>query len=158
MKEIENLQPSGPLLLGGYCHGATTAFELARQVQAKGRRVLGVVMLDPSPLMDEELLKPGQNRRELENPDLATRRRLQVEHHFLVCNAYRPQPLDVPLVLMLPVDDDDEKNWRMETWAEMGREVEVMEFSGHHQSFLWKAIDQLAPALATTCEQWEAMI
>jgi acyl-CoA synthetase (AMP-forming)/AMP-acid ligase II/acyl carrier protein len=37
--EILDLQPVGPYLLGGYCDGGKIAFEIARQLQARGREV-----------------------------------------------------------------------------------------------------------------------
>ncbi|MBX9847454.1 MAG: AMP-binding protein [Xanthobacteraceae bacterium] len=40
-------QPDGPFRLGGYCNGALLAFEMASQLEAAGRKVELVVMIDP---------------------------------------------------------------------------------------------------------------
>jgi amino acid adenylation domain-containing protein len=44
--QLEKVWPEGPCLLAGYSFGGTVAFELARQLQAKGREVPLVVLLD----------------------------------------------------------------------------------------------------------------
>jgi amino acid adenylation domain-containing protein len=46
MREIREVQPYGPYLLGGYCLGGTVAYEMAQRLLAGGERVYGVVMLD----------------------------------------------------------------------------------------------------------------
>jgi len=38
-------QPRGPYLIGGYCLGGTTAFEIARQLQAAGQEVGALVLM-----------------------------------------------------------------------------------------------------------------
>jgi thioesterase domain-containing protein len=44
--DIEAFLPDGPFALGGYCSGAVTAFEVARQLRARGRRVPMLVVFD----------------------------------------------------------------------------------------------------------------
>ena len=39
VRAIRSVQPSGPYCLGGYCYGGVVAFEMARQIQARGERV-----------------------------------------------------------------------------------------------------------------------
>ena len=46
---IERTRPSGPIALGGYCHGALVAFEIARRLAAT-RTVTTVAMVHPSPV------------------------------------------------------------------------------------------------------------
>ena len=46
VKEIRNLYPQGPYLLGGYCLGGIIAFEMAQQITAAGDKVELVVLLD----------------------------------------------------------------------------------------------------------------
>ena len=53
LKEVRGIRPHGPYLLGGYCFGAVTAFEMARQLTADGEEVAVLFMLDP----------PGQQRK-----------------------------------------------------------------------------------------------
>ncbi len=48
--EITAASPSGPLVLGGYSFGAMVAFEVTRQLQARGRTVLHLISFDgPAP-------------------------------------------------------------------------------------------------------------
>ena len=44
--ELVNIQPRGPILLGGFCNGGVVAFEMARQLERQGRRVIAVLMID----------------------------------------------------------------------------------------------------------------
>lgn len=50
--ELEQHQPHGPLLLGGWSSGALIAFAMAAELHKKGRAVAGIVMFDcPAPLV-----------------------------------------------------------------------------------------------------------
>ncbi len=46
LQALQAVQPQGPYLLGGWCFGGVVAFEAARQLQAQGQVVSGVVMID----------------------------------------------------------------------------------------------------------------
>jgi amino acid adenylation domain-containing protein len=47
--EIRSLQPDGPYFLGGFCFGGTVAFEMARQLEARGLEVGLLVLLESTP-------------------------------------------------------------------------------------------------------------
>jgi hypothetical protein len=47
VQHLTTLRPHGPYCLGGYSAGALLALEMARQLQAEGREVALLVMLDP---------------------------------------------------------------------------------------------------------------
>jgi thioesterase domain-containing protein len=49
VEEVTQHQPEGPYRLGGYCIGGGVAFEMARQLEAGGRRVDAVVLIDSVP-------------------------------------------------------------------------------------------------------------
>jgi thioesterase domain-containing protein len=49
VEEVRNLQPAGPYYLGGYCFGGNVAYEMARQLAAKGEEVALVALLDTAP-------------------------------------------------------------------------------------------------------------
>ncbi len=49
LKEIRELQPTGPYLLAGICFGAHVALEMARQLSEQGEHVALVALLDPGP-------------------------------------------------------------------------------------------------------------
>ena len=46
VSDLEELLPRGPFALGGHCLGALTAFEVARQLRARGTRASLVVVFD----------------------------------------------------------------------------------------------------------------
>lgn len=46
IEQIQTVQPKGPYFLGGYCFGATVAFEVAQQLQRLGQQVAVLVSLD----------------------------------------------------------------------------------------------------------------
>jgi thioesterase domain-containing protein/NAD(P)-dependent dehydrogenase (short-subunit alcohol dehydrogenase family)/acyl carrier protein len=46
LEELVQVQPHGPYLLGGFSGGGLIAYEMARQLLARGERVLAVLMLD----------------------------------------------------------------------------------------------------------------
>ena len=46
---VQRTRPTGPIALGGYCHGALVAYEMARRL-AGTRQVTTVVMVHPSPV------------------------------------------------------------------------------------------------------------
>jgi amino acid adenylation domain-containing protein len=46
LKEIREVQPDGPYLLGGYCFGGKVAFEMAQQLHAQGEKVSLLALID----------------------------------------------------------------------------------------------------------------
>jgi thioesterase domain-containing protein len=44
---VRSIRPDGPIVLGGWCNGALLAYEIARQLQAEGRKVERLVLMDP---------------------------------------------------------------------------------------------------------------
>jgi len=49
LRELRDVQPEGPYLLGGFSGGGITAFEMAQQLTAQGEEVAALVMLDSIP-------------------------------------------------------------------------------------------------------------
>jgi amino acid adenylation domain-containing protein len=45
LRALRAFQPNGPYLLGGYCNGATIAFEMARQLQSQGETIDLLVLM-----------------------------------------------------------------------------------------------------------------
>ena len=46
IEDILSLQPEGPYLLGGECVGGVVAYEMARQLEARGKKVSLILLLD----------------------------------------------------------------------------------------------------------------
>jgi amino acid adenylation domain-containing protein len=49
VEEVKRIQPEGPYFLGGRCFGGIVAFEMAQQLQAEGRDVALLAILDSGP-------------------------------------------------------------------------------------------------------------
>jgi amino acid adenylation domain-containing protein len=49
IREMREVQASGPYLLGGHCSGSLVAFEMARQLQRAGEKVALLVLVDAAP-------------------------------------------------------------------------------------------------------------
>ncbi len=58
ISEILTVQPESPYLIAGMCFGNLVAFELARQLQLRGKEVKLVAMFDPFNLASTELVSP----------------------------------------------------------------------------------------------------
>lgn len=49
IQSMRVIQPEGPYLLGGFCNGGLTAYEMARQLHAQGQKVDLLVLMDSIP-------------------------------------------------------------------------------------------------------------
>lgn len=49
IKSMRVVQPEGPYLLGGFCNGGLTAYEMARQLHAAGQKVDALILMDSIP-------------------------------------------------------------------------------------------------------------
>ncbi|HEY0733742.1 MAG TPA: amino acid adenylation domain-containing protein [Herpetosiphonaceae bacterium] len=50
IQAIQEFQPEGPYLLGGWCTGGRIAYEMARQLEAQGQQIALLALLDSGPL------------------------------------------------------------------------------------------------------------
>ncbi len=57
IEALRRVQPEGPYLLGGWCNGALTAYEMARQLHAQGQKVDLLILMDPMNLVPPVRLK-----------------------------------------------------------------------------------------------------
>jgi amino acid adenylation domain-containing protein len=48
IESLQKVQPEGPYLLGGFCNGGLMAYEIARQLHAKGQKVDFLALIDPA--------------------------------------------------------------------------------------------------------------
>jgi acyl-coenzyme A synthetase/AMP-(fatty) acid ligase/thioesterase domain-containing protein/acyl carrier protein len=48
VRALQDVQPNGPYLIGGYSFGTVTAFEMAHRLRADGEQVALLVLLDPT--------------------------------------------------------------------------------------------------------------
>ncbi|WP_071794968.1 type I polyketide synthase [Natronohydrobacter thiooxidans] len=149
--EMQQVQPHGPYLLGGFSGGGITAYEIARQLEAAGETVEMVVLLDtPLPArpsltrQDKALIKLAEFRRK--GPGYALewwRARKEWQAHLAqgpaadsadafhnaaieaafrqAVGAYKVQPWDGNLILFRPPLD---KHWQVSggAWVSAGKE------------------------------------
>ncbi|MDQ4074891.1 MAG: condensation domain-containing protein, partial [Chloroflexota bacterium] len=69
IREIRTIQPEGPYLLTGTCFGGMVAVEVARQLQAEGRQVVFLGLLDtpfPNPTLSSKIMWQLHSLRALE--------------------------------------------------------------------------------------------
>jgi amino acid adenylation domain-containing protein len=59
VREVTDFQPQGPYHLGGWCLGGTVAFEMARQLTARGEDVAQVVVISSSVLQSHPDFAPA---------------------------------------------------------------------------------------------------
>jgi hypothetical protein len=50
LEALLSIQPEGPYVLGGWCGGALTAFEIAQQLHARGQQVALLALMEPAVL------------------------------------------------------------------------------------------------------------
>ena len=58
LAEVQAAAPSGPIRVGGYCHGGLAALELAHLLERAGREVEKVVLIDTFSLNARRLMRP----------------------------------------------------------------------------------------------------
>jgi amino acid adenylation domain-containing protein len=62
LEPLRSVQPEGPYLLGGFCNGATLAYEMARQLRAEGETVDLLILIDPGLIGHDRLKRRVINR------------------------------------------------------------------------------------------------
>jgi amino acid adenylation domain-containing protein len=155
LERVRSVQPEGPYLLGGYCHGGLVAFEMAQQLRAQGHEVGLLVLLVPMPVDRGSETRPLPDRLEerldWDNRALADRRQIAMDVCLHVCRRYVPRPYPGRLTILqprhsLPSRDDPSRGWK-----NFARTVEVHWIAGGHTTCLTvhaKAVgDQLRDCL-----------
>jgi aspartate racemase len=140
LERVRSVQPDGPYLLGGYCHGALVSFEMAQQLHAQGQKVDLLVLLDPMPveLGVETPALPEQleDRLNLQNRALYDRRRIATDVCYHVCRRYVPRCYPGQLTILQPRQrllgsEDPSRGWKG-----FAQRVEVHLIPGNHLTCL----------------------
>jgi thioesterase domain-containing protein len=112
LAQVRAVQPLGPYLLGGVCHGGLVAFEMAQQILAQGQPVAFLGLVEPAPLRSPDprayarlaATVGGQAprrlarlaRRLVSKPDAAEgeylRQKMRLVADSLAAIRYRPRP------------------------------------------------------------------
>jgi amino acid adenylation domain-containing protein len=61
IEKLRSIQPEGPYMLGGFCNGGLFTYEMARQLQAQGQAVDLLVLMEPTPVAENKLLRRTVN-------------------------------------------------------------------------------------------------
>ncbi|RKI64410.1 amino acid adenylation domain-containing protein [Corallococcus sp. AB049A] len=137
---VRTVQPHGPYRLGGWSMGGVVAFEMARQLQARGETVEFVALIDPSPATDDrvpfDVDDPGRVAAlfELDQGQLAEQAAATQEgrtllrvftHNLRALKHHRPGTF-TGRVLLLQAGDDPARGddgWSAHVQGELTREV-----------------------------------
>nr|WP_306464213.1 non-ribosomal peptide synthetase [Corallococcus exiguus] len=146
---VRTVQPHGPYRLGGWSMGGVVAFEMARQLQARGETVELVALIDPSPATDDrvplDVDDAGQvaalfelDQGQLATPETATETGRTLLHVFTrnlrALKHHRPGTLTGRVLLLLAGDNPKhgDDGWSAHVHGELTREV----LPGTHYSLL----------------------
>ncbi|RKG86206.1 condensation domain-containing protein, partial [Corallococcus terminator] len=149
---LRAVQPKGPYRLGGWSMGGVVAYEMARQLQARGEAVELLALIDPSPAKDDRVpfdvgdasqvaslfeLDRGQLAApEAEGPQGHTL--LQVfTHNLRALKHYRPGPFQGRVLLLQASEAPTSEGPRDEGWDALITGALVREtLPGNHYTLL----------------------
>jgi thioesterase domain-containing protein len=131
VSEIDSVRATGPLIIAGTCAGTLAAIEIVRELQAKGRKVAPVILVDP-PVTPRGPDKKGQAI-DPRQPQIAAQLYEDVRSHLL---DYGSRPYNE-----LPFDHCDSNQIHLATLAGVGSVIalsrHVLEpFSGQAELIL----------------------
>ena len=163
--EIDERQPGGAVFLAGYSFGGCVAFEAAAQLQAAGRRIAFLGILDaapsasrqPSPHWLRRRVLTGIGRfdavrgvlldlvaRLLPARSIAARRRLLSHFRAQALDRWKPAPLARPALLVV---SDEFAGTIVAPWSRLCPGLRVLHVAGSHVSlFDPAALERLVPA------------
>ena len=170
LEEIRTVQPHGPYHVGGFSMGGLVAYEIARQLVARGEEVGLVVLFDtyartPRPVSLRDFLHhPGQlvklptEIRKKIRRTLLARRLPEVLKKVMRSNAqaaehYRLQPYEGRTVLLRAADALRVADDPYADWQSLVAELETIEIRGAHMDILREPqVSELAQRLKNCIE------
>lgn len=153
--EIRTVQPHGPYHLGGICSGGIIAFEMARQLRARGEQIALLAMIESPPphkpglgayLNFSRVLVGRWLRRLFRRADQVSHLQIGDQKSYLrlkkklIANSwalrrYRPRPFDGPLHLFLTEETLQRADHPRLKWRELASPaLEVHRIPGNHDS------------------------
>jgi aspartate racemase len=166
---MKRVQPLGPYSLAGYCSGGLIAFEMARQLHARGEKVALLALCDSlAPgfhplefartvssfllLRNVRLVQQRLYRFVLQNLGLSRWRKFRTvtEAHYWAFLSYRPQPYPGSAVLFRAANADDTRSPSL-GWKKLARAgVEICVIPcGHSAMVKEPMVHVLADSLET---------
>jgi amino acid adenylation domain-containing protein len=178
LKEIRTIQPQGPYFLGGYSLGGLIAYEMARQLSAKGEEAALVALLDTYPGKVKpashsllHLLRSPQRmfvdlpyaavdslRRRIKRGRIAQALKDVFRHNFAAGDRYVLQPYGGTVALFRAAD----KSWRntgdpYAQWTSLAAQLEIHEIPGDHRGILYEPqVEHLAERLKVRMDEIRA--
>ncbi len=169
LQEIQNHQPVGPYFLAGESLGGLVAFEMARQLQAKGEEVALLCLLDSTipgkdkPNLKQRLVFHGRNIAQQGLPYLLKRAKtkigqakqqtssdIRVDFRQYAFDSYRPEPYSGKAVLFRAMDESHFDS--LQEWYELALGgLEVHDIPGDHLGILHEPHVQVLAEKLKTC-------
>jgi thioesterase domain-containing protein len=155
---LRALQPRGPYLLGGYCNGAFVAFEMARQLAARGEAVPLVVVIEA--VAPREAAASGATAGEryvtidrsgvrvLAAHDRASEAQLRYSQAM---DRYAGGSYDGRFVLVRTREGNDPR--RDLGWTRLVRRLELVVLPGDHVTLVTRHVGALAEAIRGAIER-----
>lgn len=168
-QSILDMNPDGPYILGGFSAGTQLAFETAKFIEAKGGKVIGLILMD-APVVKYEPYRRTWKWRRILGP-LIKRGEIGVSinrarHIFgrvpaqelhiaddAAFWAYKPEPAPISNVLMVSCDEENpDADEKISHWqALVGGQAEVWTVGGNHTHMMR---DPNVGILARRLEDW----
>jgi amino acid adenylation domain-containing protein len=137
IETLQTIQPEGPYHLGGWSAGGVLAFEMARQLVARGRQVAALVLIDSllpgdgmMPLAVEEALIRAHDPAAATEAMLAAAREVEP-----LLTHYMPAPCDVP-VLLVRAADSLRGGGAGSRWAAIAPRLRIHVVPGNHYTMM----------------------
>lgn len=150
VKEICQLQPSGPYLISGECIGGIVAYEVAQQMVAQGYQV-NLLLLDTlcpkgfRKLYSARTASLPESDRYV-NKSLALLRREAIDNYLKLVGEYQPQPYPGKITLIIS-QNRISKPLAM-NWQHLALEgATVVEVPGDHDSYMGEFVETTAVQL-----------
>ncbi|MGA9966029.1 MAG: amino acid adenylation domain-containing protein [Terriglobales bacterium] len=174
LKEIRNIQPSGPYYLGGFSFGGWIAYEMAQQLQAQGEEVGLIALFDTYPFrlrpVTSSLLSffriPTQQQLMYVLPKTikkGIRRRIvwvglprAIKNVLRACyeaeRQYQLRPYSGRVTLFRATEALTPENDPHARWRELARGgVEIQEIEGHHADIILEPQVRITAAKLRAC-------
>jgi amino acid adenylation domain-containing protein len=155
LREIQTVQPVPPYFIGGLCSGAYIAFEISRQIRARGQNVALLALIEPPPphsagigtywgfviaVLRRIFRRPGYHTRKviLSGPAHKTdylKLKIKQIANTWAFRSYRPHAFDGGLDLFLSADSLQHQKNPQRKWLALSlREARLHEIPGTHNT------------------------
>ena len=139
IKEIQTIQPIGPYLIGGRCIGGLIALEMAQQLLAQGKKVLGLIIVETprtrilDPALAQQIQKNMKKMRE-SNSDQANFFQKVMNANDQAGHNYQPKVYSGSITYFSALETIHDSASAF-GWDQLaGEGVEIVQVPGNHMS------------------------